>query len=164
MLLFLMAYQNASIGYLSAALATVGSVAGTMILFYIGQKGGHKYLDKRTQTGHARRFRRWFHHYGMLTVFVPALIPAPLPLKIFVLSAGALGSNTAHFLIVIVVARILRYFGEAYLATRISIDPDRFLKQHMWQFLFAAIALFLVLLAIIKIKDRIRERAHHQAG
>jgi len=52
----------------------------------------------------------------MLTVFIPAVTPVlPLPLKVFVVSAGALKTPFSKFLAVILLARVIRYFGEAYL-------------------------------------------------
>ena len=34
---------------------------------------------------------RLFQHYGMLTVFISAISPIPMPMKLFVISSGALG-------------------------------------------------------------------------
>lgn len=146
-------------GYLSAALAVAGSLAGNVFLFYLGRKGGEAYLDARTQTGWPKRFRRWFNHYGEITIFIPALIPAPLPLKIFVLSAGALGMNRAHFVLVLLAARIPRYFGLAYLGSQLGKEPLVYLKTHMFQLLALSVALFLFLVFLVKLKDWLRKRA-----
>jgi membrane protein DedA with SNARE-associated domain len=146
-------------GYLSAGLAVAGSVAGSLFLFYLGRKGGEAYLDARTQTGWPKRFCRWFHHYGEITILIPALIPAPLPLKIFVLSAGALGMNRVHFILVLLAARIPRYFGLAYLAAQLGTEPLVYLKKHMLQLLLLSIALFLFLIFLVKLKDWFRKRA-----
>jgi membrane protein DedA with SNARE-associated domain len=97
-----------------ALLSIAGSLIGCQTLFLIGHQGGKLYLDKRTQEGKARQFREWFQKYGLWTVFVPALLPVPLPTKIFVLSAGALGVPALRFALVILVARTIRYFGLAY--------------------------------------------------
>ena len=59
---------------------------------------------------------RWFHRYGLITVFIPAMFPIiPLPLKVFVISAGVLHTRFSRFLAVILLARVIRYFGEAYI-------------------------------------------------
>jgi membrane protein DedA with SNARE-associated domain len=158
LLLVAMATQNVHTAYLSAALAVVGSLAGSTILFYVGRKGGEEFLDRRTQSPWAKRFRRWFHHYGGLTVFIPTLVPAPLPTKIFVLSAGALDMRLAHFVLLIVAARIPRYFGLVYLASEMSTNPLAYLKQHRFILLGAAVALFAVLYILVKLMDRARER------
>ncbi len=56
------------------------------------------------------------HGLGFLvlaTVFIPALLPIPLPLKIFVITAGVLRTPVRSFVAVIVAARAIRYYGEA---------------------------------------------------
>jgi membrane protein DedA with SNARE-associated domain len=136
----------------------LGSVAGSIVLFYIGRKGGEEFLNRRTQSGWPKRFRRWFHHYGGLTVFVPTLIPAPLPLKIFVLSAGALDMRLSHFVLLVLAARIPRYFGLVFLASEMSTNPLQYLKHHKFLLLGCAVALFAVLYILIKIKDRAHAR------
>jgi membrane protein DedA with SNARE-associated domain len=153
--------QDPRTGYLSAALAIAGSVVGSLFLFYLGRKGGEVYLDKKAQSAWAKRFRHWFHHYGGLTVFIPALVPIPLPLKIFVISAGALGMRRRHFLAIMLAARIPRYLGLAYLGSQLGTRPVEYLKHHVWGLVALSAVLFLALLAAVKIKDRIRMRRHH---
>lgn len=157
-LLVVMAVRDSRAAYLGAALAVLGSLAGSIVLFYIGRKGGEELLNRRTRSGWPLRFRRWFHHYGGLTVFIPTLIPAPLPLKIFVLSAGALDMRLSHFVLLVVAARIPRYFGLVYLASEMRTNPLLYLRQHVLLLLGCAVALFAVLYVLIKIKDRAHAR------
>lgn len=82
-----------------AAVAVLGSLIGSYILFALARKGGQAYLDRVTGSGRAARFRQWFQRYGLITVFIPALLPIPMPLKVFVISAGALGVRTRQFLL-----------------------------------------------------------------
>src|SRR5689334_6957407 len=99
-------------GYLAAALATVASLAGNILLFRAARLGGQRFLNKESPGGKGERFRLWFQRYGLLTVFIPAVTPfAPLPLKVFVISAGALRSSMARFLAAIFAARVIRFFG-----------------------------------------------------
>lgn len=157
-LIVLVAAKHAGIGYLSAGLAVIGSVIGSLFLFYVGRKGGEELLDKRTQARWPKRFRNWFHHYGALAIFIPVFIPAPLPVKIFVLSAGALGMHVGHFVAVIAAARILRYFGLAFLGARMGAAPLEFLKSHGWQTALIAVGVFVLLWAAVKVKDTLRRR------
>ena len=143
--------------YIAAALATLGSAAGCMVLFYIARKGGQRYLDARTQTGKARILRAWFQRYGLLTVFVPALLPIPpLPTKVFVLSAGALGVRPGIFLLVVLAARIPRYFGLAYLGSKLGAQSMTWLRGHAWQLAVAAIAVAACTLLLIRFANRSR--------
>jgi membrane protein DedA with SNARE-associated domain len=81
----------------------------------------------------------------LLTVFVPALVPIPMPLKLFVVSAGVLGTNMSTFTFVILLARVLRYFGEAWLGVMLGKESTRFLTTHVWHFVGGAVALFALL-------------------
>lgn len=130
--------------YFSAALAVVGSAIGCMFLFSVARKGGEAYLQRNASGEKALRFRAWFHTYGLITVFIPCLLPIPMPLKVFVLSAGAFGVNPRKFLLTVLAARIPRFFGLAYLGAQLGENSGAWLKQHAWH-----IAGFAVLLAAV---------------
>ncbi len=161
LLLLVIASKSSRAGYFSAALAVAGSLIGSLFLYYIARKGGQAYLDARTETGWPKRFRQWFHHYGGLTVFIPVLIPAPLPTKVFVLSAGALGMRRRHFLAIVLAARSLRYFGLAFLGARMGREPAHYIKQHSWELVVVSLAVFGLLYGAIRFKDYLRRRTHH---
>ncbi len=160
LLLLFIAAKSPHAGYFSAALAVAGSLMGSLLLYYIARKGGQAYLDQRTETGWPKRFRHWFHHYGGLTLFIPVLIPAPLPTKVFVASAGALGMRRRHFVAIVLVARVLRFFSLAWLGARMGHAPVQYLKTHTWQLIGIAVAVFVVLYAAVLVKDALRRRAH----
>lgn len=113
-MLVILSSLNPAAAALYAGLSIFGSLIGCQILFMIGRQGGKMVLDKKTKHGRAKKFRDWFQKYGLWTVFFPAMLPIPLPTKIFVLSAGALGVPAFRFALVIYVARTIRYFGLAY--------------------------------------------------
>ena len=129
-----------------------------MILFYAARKGGRAYLERRAASERALKFRRWFQRYGLLTVFIPALVPIPLPTKVFVLSAGALGVSPLTFMLVIVLARVPRYFGMAYLGAQLGEHSTKaYLRSHAWHLAGLAVALFAVLFLLVKLYDRYRK-------
>lgn len=148
-LLVTFATVNKTQAYAAALCALTGSLIGSLFLFSLAKKGGHTFLEKYTMTGKGAKIRSWFERYGLLTVFIPALSPIPMPLKIPILSAGALEVRTITFISVILLARFLRYFGLAYLATHFGEDTLPFLKAHAGQVLIvvgllAALALLLL--------------------
>src|SRR5438270_13685361 len=111
-LLITLAIETPEHAYLAAALATVGSLGGNMFLFRAARLGGRRFLAEEAPESRRAKFQRWFQRYGLLTVFIPAVTPfAPLPLKVFVLSAVAMGTSFTRFLPVIVSAPLLRYLG-----------------------------------------------------
>lgn len=145
---------------LYALLTVAGSTIGNFILFMIARKGGEAYLHRHTLSRGGALFRRWFQHYGLLAVFIAALVPLPvMPMKIFVLCSGALGVPPHAFIITFVGARIPRYFALAYLGASMGDNALLYLRQHVWQLVAFAAALLLVLFLIVKIHDYRRARA-----
>jgi membrane protein YqaA with SNARE-associated domain len=159
-LVIYLASKDPGSSYVLATFAVAGSVLGNLILFSIARKGGQLYIDKRTTSGSGARFRKWFHHYGLLTVFISALVPLPvMPMKIFVLCSGALGSSIGAFTGVFLTARVLRYFALAYLGSQMGDQAMLYLRQNVWYLVAFAFGLFVVLYLLIKIADRIRKPA-----
>jgi membrane protein DedA with SNARE-associated domain len=61
------------------------------------------------------RIVRWVERHRILAVFLPAVLPPPIPLLPFALAAGALGVSRGRFLTVYGAARSLRYSFIAWL-------------------------------------------------
>jgi membrane protein YqaA with SNARE-associated domain len=152
--LILIAVERPSSAWLCAALAVAGSTVGNIILFSTANRGGRRFMNKAAPEGRGAKFREWFRRYGMVTVFVPALMPIPMPLKLFVISAGVVGTSLAQFVSVVLVARTLRYFGEAWLGVALGQQSAGFLKTHAWMFAGGAAALFIALYGFILVRDR----------
>ena len=156
-LVALFAAQRPAIGWWCAVCAVIGSTAGNYALFHAARRGGRRYLDQSSATSRGKKLRAWFERYGLITVFIPALLPIPMPLKLFVISAGALGTGARAFLLVVLLARTLRYFAEVWLGINLGKDAGGFLAAHAWHFGIAALVLFVVLYAAVRLSDRRRE-------
>ena len=155
-LLILIAVERPSVAWLCAGLAVAGSTVGNVILFWMARKGGQRFMDKAAPEGRAAKFRHWFRRYGMVTVLVPALVPIPMPLKLFVISAGVTGTALSEFITVVLIARVLRYFGEAWLGITLGRESTKFLTTHAWDFIAGAVALFVILYGFIRWRDAAR--------
>jgi membrane protein YqaA with SNARE-associated domain len=143
---------DSSQAYRAATAAIVGSIAGCMVLFYIARKGGEAYLLRYTASGRGAKLRAWFLEYGLLTVFVPAFVPViPMPLKVFILSAGALGVRPLTFGLVLAAARIPRYVFLAWLGTKLGKDSLPYLRHHIWELVGLAVVLFVILYVGVRI-------------
>ena len=157
-LLMLLAANSPSTAYIAAACATIGSVAGSMFLFYLARKGGEKYLEKHTVGERGRKLRLWFQHYGLLTVFISAISPIPMPMKLFVVSAGALGVPPQAYFLTVLAARIARYFTLAYLGSQLGDGAGAYLKSHAWNIGGILALLFALLFGCVKVMDYRRAR------
>lgn len=158
-ILLLYASQRPDTAFLAAALAVLGSVIGSYILFSIARKGGEVYLERHTESARGKKLRAWFQHYGLITVFIPAMIPIPMPLKLFVICAGALGIRARAFLAVLALARIPRYFAIAYLGSKLGEESMGYLGKHKWDLVLIALGLMVFCFALVKFTDRMRARA-----
>jgi membrane protein YqaA with SNARE-associated domain len=101
-----------------AGAATIGSILGSLLLFRVGRTGGDAFLVRRFPARHVERAVRFYKRFGIFAVLVPALLPPPAPLKLFVLLSGAAGMSPLTFAAGIGIGRGIRYFGQAYLAAR----------------------------------------------
>ncbi|MBI3280917.1 MAG: VTT domain-containing protein [Acidobacteria bacterium] len=158
-LLVFLASRRPEQAYLLAALAVIGSIAGNLVLYFMARKGGEIYLRRHSLSRGGRLFQKWFQHYGLLTVFISALVPLPvMPMKIFVICSGALGASLAWFIFVFGIARVLRYGGLAYLGGLMGGDAIVWLRMHVRELLLFAAALFVVLFLMVKVADHLRAR------
>jgi len=117
---------------LYALAASLGSVLGCLLLFFIAKKGGEAFFHKRAgKRGHA--IREWVVRNGFGGMLVAALLPPPTPFKIFVFAAGVCEVRLLSFASAITLARLFRYFGIGYLAIRYGADALPYLVQHKLQ-------------------------------
>jgi membrane protein YqaA with SNARE-associated domain len=103
------AMKDPATAWISVAMATLGSLAGCLALYYVGLRGEETLLVKRFGVEKTRRARAAFERYEILTLAVPAILPPPMPFKIFVLAAGVFELSLRKFVITLLVARGLRY-------------------------------------------------------
>jgi uncharacterized membrane protein YdjX (TVP38/TMEM64 family) len=131
------------------------SLAGSMFFFEVLRRGGEKFLAKYTASGRGQRFRVWFMRYGMITVFVPAILPIPiLPFKAFCACAGAMGVTRKRFLLVLAAARIPRYAALAYLGSTLGEHSGTWLRDHGWYLLALGVVLAAALGLVVRRASR----------
>jgi membrane protein YqaA with SNARE-associated domain len=102
--------------WLMASTAIVGSMIGGYTTWTIGKSGGHAALERWVPQRLLKRIVGWAEHHPALAVFLPAILPPPIPLSPFLLAAGALGVTRKAFLLSFSAARILRYSFVAWMA------------------------------------------------
>ena len=155
-LLLTLAAKDPAKAYFTALLTVIGSTAGCMFLFYAANKGGQAYLSRWPST-RAATMSDWFERYGVATVFVTALVPIiPTPTKAFVVSSGVFGVRPLVFFLVVLLARILHYFGLAYFGIQLGDGAVDYLKSHGWHIAGFALCLSAALLVLLKISEKVR--------
>jgi membrane protein YqaA with SNARE-associated domain len=104
--------------WLLASIAIAGSLVGGYSSWNIGKKGGEAALKRWVPARILKRIVGWVKQHPILAVFLPAILPPPVPLSPFILAAGALGVARRPFLLAFGAARTLRYAFVAWLAVR----------------------------------------------
>jgi membrane protein YqaA with SNARE-associated domain len=107
LLLFLVSHHGNP--WLLTVSAVSGSILGGYTCWRTGKKGGEAALDRYVRARLRERIRGWVERHAILSVFLPAVLPPPIPLSPFLLAAGALGVSRNRFLLIFGAARSLRY-------------------------------------------------------
>lgn len=113
-----------------AAMATLGSVAGCLVLHYLARKGGDAFIRRRFKGRTFDRATRLVHKYGALTLVIPALLPPPAPFKLFVLAAGVAKVRPVQFVVALIVARGARYLALGILAIYYGDAAIELMRTH----------------------------------
>lgn len=136
--------------------AATGSVLGCLLLYTIVRRGGQAVLRKRFNLQSIKRVERAYERFGFLAIGIPAILPPPLPFKIFVATAGALEYPRWKFLLTVMIARSLRYYVEGILAVYYGRRVLLFMKDNGLVIIsIVATALLIGLLIYFVVKRRL---------
>jgi len=104
--------------WLYVFMAAVGSALGSVILWFVGLKGGEPFLEKRFGRRRVEQMRDRFAEQEFIGLAGAAMLPPPAPFKLFVLSAGVFNMRLGNFLLAILVGRTLRFTVVSFLTIR----------------------------------------------
>jgi membrane protein YqaA with SNARE-associated domain len=133
--------------WLLASCAIAGSILGGYTTWHIGRKGGEAALRRYVPARLLVRIVGWVDRHRILAVFLPALLPPPIPLLPFLLASGALGVSRARFLVVYGAARTLRYSSVAWLGVTYGRRIVRLWSQNLQKWSTPLLVVFLSLMA-----------------
>ena len=139
--------KDPSAAYYFPLFAAAGSVLGCNLLYTIVRRGGQAVLRKRFKLSQIKKVERAYERFGFLAIGIPAILPPPLPFKIFVATAGALEYPRWKFLLTVMIARSFRYYVEGILAVFYGRQVLLFLRDN--GLVIVSIAGSLVLLGLI---------------
>ena len=90
-------------------MASLGSALGSIPLYIIGYLGGEKVLRKRISEERFQRIHRSFEQHEFWALMFPAMLPPPMPFKIFVLAASVFEMRFCDFMVAIFAGRFVRF-------------------------------------------------------
>lgn len=122
-----------------ALMATLGSLAGCLWLYWLAKKGGEAFFRRRAG-GRAEKIRHWVERYAFWSIVIPSMMPPPVPFKIFVIAAGVFAMPVRVFVLALVIGRGLRYGLEGALAIRYGDAAIAFLLAHRWGVIAGTVA------------------------
>jgi membrane protein YqaA with SNARE-associated domain len=137
-------------------LATLGSVGGAALTFWMGVKIGEKGLDRYVPPRRLKKIRARIRDSGAIALAVLDLIPPPCPFTPFVLAAGALEVNPSTFFVTLTVCRILRFGIEAALAATYGDGVLSWLDSDLFQNIVGVLIVVAVVLTALSIANLIR--------
>jgi membrane protein YqaA with SNARE-associated domain len=123
--------------------ATLGSVIGCVILYYISRRAGRSAL-KRFSEAKQRRVKELIDRYDVLAVLVASLLPPPFPFKLFVITTGVFRLNLWRFAAAIAAGRAFRFMLEGYLAAHYGERAAEILARY-----YPAIGIGLAVLIVL---------------
>src|SRR5262252_5078913 len=130
LLVVYMVTTHRSLFLLYVGSATLGSLAGCLVLYYIGKKGGAALVHKRFDSAAVGRTLDAFRRHGIMAVLVPSVLPPPAPFKPFVLLAGIAEISPARFTTAILIGRGARYLIEGLLALWYGERAIAYIREH----------------------------------
>ena len=144
-----------------AAMATLGSLAGCICIYWLARKGGEAYYRKKQ--GHAPgRMRRLVLRHPLACVFFPAIAPFPVPFKPFVIAQGVFQVPMPAFLVGTLLGRGCLFTAEGLFGARYGADAKQFLLTQKWASIGVFLAIILLVIATRK-WVALRESKYSQA-
>jgi membrane protein YqaA with SNARE-associated domain len=146
LLLWLVAHNGDP--WLLGPMAIAGSILGGYATWHIGRRGGEATLRRYVPARLLKRVVGWVERHGILSVFLPAILPPPVPLMPFLLASGALGVSRRRFLVVYGGARTLRYSVIAWVGVTYGRHAIRLWSATLQRWATPLICVFVGLLLV----------------
>jgi membrane protein YqaA with SNARE-associated domain len=90
-------------------MAALGSAIGSMLPYYLGRAGGELFLLKRINRQRYEQMRDRFEKQEFLAIMVPAMMPPPMPVKLFEFAAGVFEMKPLWFFSAILAGKFVRF-------------------------------------------------------
>ncbi len=90
-------------------IAALGSAIGSLVPYYLGRAGGELFLLKRINRKRYEQLRDRFEKQEFMAIMIPAMMPPPMPVKLFELAAGVFEMKPLWFFSAIFVGKFVRF-------------------------------------------------------
>lgn len=143
-------------------MAAMGSAIGSLLPYYLGRAGGELFLLKRINRQRYEQLRDRFEKQEFLAIMVPAMMPPPMPVKLFEFAAGVFEMKPLWFFSAIMVGKFLRFLVWAIITIlygpKILHSITRTLHEHLGYVLGAG-GIIVVLVGVYVVRKLFDRRA-----
>ncbi len=142
--------------------AAAASTLGSLVPFFVGRAGGELVLLKRINRERYERIRDRFERQEFVAILVPAMLPPPMPLKLFEFAAGVFEMKAWPFALAIFLGKLTQFIVCSLLTIWFGPTLIHTVRRAAHEHLAAVIGfvgfglMLLVLYAVRKIFDRRR--------
>ncbi|HEX3570823.1 MAG TPA: VTT domain-containing protein [Acidobacteriaceae bacterium] len=143
-------------------MAAFGSAVGSLLPYYLGRAGGELFLLKRINRHRYEQMRDRFEKQEFLAIMVPAMMPPPMPVKLFEFAAGVFEMKPLWFFSAILAGKFIRFliwaiititYGPAILGT---ITRTIHAHRHYVLWVGGIVLVLLLVYVVRKVFDRRR--------
>ncbi|MBK9709272.1 MAG: VTT domain-containing protein [Acidobacteria bacterium] len=153
--------NNPSEVYYFPLFPAIGSLIGCVALYRIARRG-EQFVTRHFHPRHLDRVKELYKKWGLFALVIPAILPPPMPFKIFVVTAGMLNYPLGRFAIIVMIARAVRYYFWGILAyffrdeVRKMID---WLEHHVLEILAVMLGIMVLSLAVRWLFNRFKSKS-----
>jgi len=129
-LIMYLTIQHPALWWYYAAVATAGAVVGSWPLYLLAKRGGEAFLARRLSGPRSVSAVNWYRRSAFSAIALPAFIPPPMPLKVFILLAGATALAPWRVVTALALGRGARHGLETMLARWYRDDAVRAVNHY----------------------------------
>jgi membrane protein YqaA with SNARE-associated domain len=143
-------------------MAALGSAIGSLVPYYLGRAGGEIFLLKRINRQRYEQLRDRFEKQEFFAIMIPAMMPPPMPVRLFELAAGVFEMKTLWYFSAIFTGKFVRFMVWAVLTVTFGPAIIREIAHTMHnhlQYVLAGVGVligFILFYVIRKLFDRRR--------
>jgi membrane protein YqaA with SNARE-associated domain len=90
-------------------MAAGASAIGSLVPYYVGRAGGELFLLKRINRERYEKMRDRFARQEFMAIMVPAMMPPPMPIKVFEFAAGVFEMKPLLFATAIFIGKFIQF-------------------------------------------------------
>jgi membrane protein YqaA with SNARE-associated domain len=92
-------------------MAAFASAVGSLVPYYVGRAGGELFLLKRMNRERYEKMRDRFERQEFMAIMVPAMMPPPMPIKLFEFAAGVFEMKPLPFVTAIFCGKFIQFLA-----------------------------------------------------